>query len=169
MEPAALPSTPAEDTGEHISQRLNLKQAQKLWNKLSKSKSWSFVAKQEPGAGQERRLRIEIERLELCIQCNRPDQFTVGDRETLESYYNGWRNRKKKHTWKLKHKTTQVRITMCMFEIFSFCVSLISPWKIYYGCLFFMLGGFLFSFYRLSTCQARRTPSLLPACLYAIL
>jgi hypothetical protein len=40
--------------------RVNLEQAQKLWQKLSRAKAWSYVAKRELRAGQEWKLKPEI-------------------------------------------------------------------------------------------------------------
>ena len=114
MEEPAKAHLPAPAAGEAqdpnaqpASTRLNMKQAEKLLKKLSKVKTWGNVAKQEPGAGQERKLRVEIDRLEQSIKNSRPEEFSFEDKETLEAYYNGWMNRKKKLTWRTKQKLLQ--------------------------------------------------------------
>ncbi len=125
MEPVAWPSPAAwgardAASTQLASTRLDLKQANKLLRKLAKVKTWSYLAKQEPGASQERLLKAQVERLEQCIHDNTPGEFTFEDRHTLETYYNGWTNRRKKQTWKMNQIIRQVRWSWS-YLILSFC------------------------------------------------
>jgi hypothetical protein len=92
----------------HFKKRLNLKQAKEPCRKLPKTKSLQLKEAESLfiKAGQERKLKTKIKRLEQCIDSGRPHGSSVEVRQILEAHCKGWTNRR------MSQELLQVRLEM---------------------------------------------------------